>query len=142
MKPKRNHCYGHTPPNTKGAKTPNSGVERNTIRYTPFVPRPDQHVICCDVLSSARHVRAHTYAPPRARARAHTHTRARERRFSSWPVVRVQVVWLLRYGPTVGGASPSRCARRRRSSPGSVRDRNKMTIREQRQYIKTVQYSC
>ena len=74
MKPKRNHCYGHTPPNTKGAKTPNSGVERNTIRYTPFVPRPDQHVICCDVLSSARHVRAHTYARARARARTHTHT--------------------------------------------------------------------
>ena len=32
MRPKQNHCYGHTPPNTKGAKTPNSGVER-----MPFV---------------------------------------------------------------------------------------------------------
>ena len=42
VKPKRNHCHGHTPQAQKGpypriqkgAKTPNSGVERNTIRYT------------------------------------------------------------------------------------------------------------
>ena len=34
MKPKRNHCYGHTPQIQKGAKTSNSGVERNTISYT------------------------------------------------------------------------------------------------------------
>ena len=37
VKPKRNHCYGHTPPNTKGAKTPNTGVERNIIRYSPII---------------------------------------------------------------------------------------------------------
>ena len=41
MKPKRDHCHGHTPhlqkgshtTNTKGAKAPNSGVEQNTICY-------------------------------------------------------------------------------------------------------------
>ena len=32
--PKQNHCYGHTPQIQKGAKTSNSGVERNVIRYT------------------------------------------------------------------------------------------------------------
>ena len=32
MKPKQNHCYGHTPQIQKGAKTSNSGVER-----MPFV---------------------------------------------------------------------------------------------------------
>ena len=35
---KRNHCYCHTPSNTKGAKTSNSGVERNTIRYNRLKP--------------------------------------------------------------------------------------------------------
>ena len=30
---KTNHCYGHTPQIQKGAKTSNSGVERNAIRY-------------------------------------------------------------------------------------------------------------
>ena len=34
VKPKQNHCYGHTPRIQKGAKTSNSGVERNTIRYS------------------------------------------------------------------------------------------------------------
>ena len=34
MKPKQHHCYGHTPQIQKGAKTSNSGVERNVIRYT------------------------------------------------------------------------------------------------------------
>ena len=45
---------------------------------------------------------------------------------------------------TLSGASSSQCARKRRSSPGSVRDRNKMGIREQRQdqYLKMAQYSC
>ena len=33
MKSKQNHCYGHTPQIQKGAKTSNSGVERNAIRY-------------------------------------------------------------------------------------------------------------
>ena len=33
MRPKQNHCYGHTPQIQKGAKTFNSGVERNAIRY-------------------------------------------------------------------------------------------------------------
>ena len=33
MKPKQNHCYGLTPQIQKGAKTSNSGVERNVIRY-------------------------------------------------------------------------------------------------------------
>ena len=28
LKPKQNHCYGHTPQIQKGAKTSNSGVER------------------------------------------------------------------------------------------------------------------
>ena len=32
MKPKQNHCYGHTPQIQKGAKTSNSGVKR-----MPFV---------------------------------------------------------------------------------------------------------
>ena len=32
LKPKQNHCYGHTPQIQKGAKTSNSGVER-----MPFV---------------------------------------------------------------------------------------------------------
>ena len=32
MKPKQNHCYGHTPQIQKGAETSNSGVER-----MPFV---------------------------------------------------------------------------------------------------------
>ena len=34
MKPKQNHCYGHTPQIQKGAKTSNSGVER-----IPFVTK-------------------------------------------------------------------------------------------------------
>ena len=34
LKPKQNHCYGHTPQIQKGAKTSNSGVERNVIRYS------------------------------------------------------------------------------------------------------------
>ena len=36
MKPKQNHCYGHTPQIQKGAKTSNSGVKRNAIRYSHF----------------------------------------------------------------------------------------------------------
>ena len=35
LKPKQNHCYGHTPQIQKGAKTSNSGVER-----MPFVTLP------------------------------------------------------------------------------------------------------
>ena len=34
LKPKQNHCYGHTPQIQKGAKTSNTGVER-----MPFVTR-------------------------------------------------------------------------------------------------------
>ena len=34
LKPKQNHCYGHTPQIQKGAKTSNSGVER-----MPFVTK-------------------------------------------------------------------------------------------------------
>ena len=37
MKPKQNHCYGHTPQIQKGAKTSNSGVERNAIRFKIYI---------------------------------------------------------------------------------------------------------
>ena len=50
MKPKQNHCYGHTPQIQKGAKTSNSGVER-----MPFVTGSQQLSICfqCNFLSPA-----------------------------------------------------------------------------------------
>ena len=37
MKPKQNHCYGHTPQIQKGAKMSNSGVKR-----MPFVTQTDR----------------------------------------------------------------------------------------------------
>ena len=49
LKPKQNHCYGHTPQIQKGAKTSNSGVERICHSLQSFNDSFDAGVIADNV---------------------------------------------------------------------------------------------